>query len=177
MKKCSKEVISARIGFVLCVALASMFGGVLVALATDMVRFDRPLAVVIGCLIALAVSISLATCLWKRWHGATLTEERPVAEPVVAEPATSSSVEPTPVVDYDNLQPDDLEALERAEKYRKLRLIRLGKECESFNADDEKLKSVMAKQAELIAKGEKAVKWGAPPVRKLSLWGFSLFWW
>ncbi len=87
-----------------------------------------------------------------------LAEPVPTTEPIAhVEPAAKPAVT-TPVVDYDNLQPDDLEALERAEKYRKLRLIKLGMERESFNADDAKLKDVMAKQAELLAEGEKAVK-------------------
>ncbi len=85
----------------------------------------------------------------------------PTAEPVPAtEPVApvAKSVATTPVVDYDSLKPDDLEALERAEKYRKLRLIKLGMERESFNADDAKLNDVMAEQARLLAEGEKAVK-------------------
>ena len=89
----------------------------------------------------------------------------PTAEPVPAtesvapvEPAAKPVTTTTPVVDYDGLKPDDLEALERAEKYRKLRLIKLGMERESFNADDAKLNDVMAEQARLLAEGEKAVK-------------------
>lgn len=89
----------------------------------------------------------------------------PIAEPVTAtepvapvEPAAKTVATTTPAVDYDNLKPDDLEALERAEKYRKLRLIKLGMEREAFNADDAKLKDVMAEQAKLLAEGEKAVK-------------------
>lgn len=80
---------------------------------------------------------------------------KPATEPVApVEPAAAT----TPVVDYDNLQPDDLDAFDRADRDRKVRLIRIGMERKAFNADSAKLDEAKKRQAELLAEGEKAVK-------------------
>ena len=98
MKKTSKKV-SPVVGFVICITLMLILGVVLFQTATGKMTFVSSEAkglTTIVMMVAMAIVAVIATNTWKRWHGATLTEERPapVATAPVA-PATTAPVAPT----------------------------------------------------------------------------------
>lgn len=98
MKKTSEKV-SPVVGFVICITLMLILGVVLFQTATGKMTFVSSEAkglTTIVMMVAMAIVAVIATNTWKRWHGATLTEERPapVATAPVA-PATTAPVAPT----------------------------------------------------------------------------------
>lgn len=98
MKKTSEKV-SPVVGFVICITLMLILGVVLFQTTTGKMTFVSSEAkglTTIVMMVAMAIVAVIATNTWKRWHGATLTEERPapVATAPVA-PATTAPVAPT----------------------------------------------------------------------------------
>ena len=103
MKKTSEKV-SPVVGFVICITLMLILGVVLFQTTTGKMTFVSSEAkglTTIVMMVAMAIVAVIATNTWKRWHGATLTEERPApvatapVAPATTAPATTAPVAPT----------------------------------------------------------------------------------